>query len=143
MRTILIGVFGCVLLVVGSIAGVGGLGLLVTDPCTPTYRLSLQPADAASATPERTVSYGELRGVQKVAVDAALENRSKASFRTREPLAELTDVVIKKGGDRYVAHLRAAECRTPYDELAIAGFTGAVLGVLVIGFALVVHRHSR
>lgn len=142
MRTLLIGVFGIVLIITGSIAGVGGLGLLITDPCTSTYRLSLQPADTVSDTPEQTVSYGELTDVQKIAVDAALEDRSKMSLRDRKPLAELTDTVIEKNGDRYVAHLVSAECRTLYDELAIAGFSGAVIGLFLIGFAFIGHRLS-
>ena len=142
MRTILIGVFGGVLLIVGSIAGAGGLGGLITDPCTQTYQLSLQPAESMSDTPDQTVSYGELTDVQQVAVDAALENQSRVSFRDREPLAELTDTVIEKDGRRYVALLIANECRTLYDDLAIAGFTGAIGGLLLVGFALIVHRHS-
>ena len=142
MRTLLIGIFGSLLLIVGSIAGVGGLGGLIIDPCTQTYRLSLQPADSVSDTPDQTVSYGELTEVQQVAVDAALENRSRLSFRDREPLDELTDTVIEKNGSRYVAHVIANECRTLYDDLAIVGFTGAIGGFLLVGFALIVHRHS-
>lgn len=142
MRTVLIGVLGCVLLIVGSTAGVGGVGLILTDPCTSTYRLSLQPADSVPGTPERTVTYGELSDVQKTAVDAALENRTRMTFRNREPLAALTDNVIVKDGTRYVASLTTIECRTLYDDLAITGFTGAVVGLLLCGFALITHRHS-
>lgn len=142
MRTVLLGVFGSVLLIVGSIGGVGGLGLLITDSCTPTYRLTLQPADAVSDPPEQTVSYGQLTDLQQIAVDASLENRPRKSFRNREPLAELTETVIEKDDAHYVASLITSECRTPYDDFAIAGFSSAVIGVLLLGFTIIAHRHA-
>lgn len=142
MRAVLIAVLGSLLLIVGGIAGVGGLGLLITDPCASKYRLSLQPADSVSDLPEQTVSYGELSDVQKTAVDAALKNRSRLIFRNREPLAELAGKVIKMNDTRYVAHLETIKCRDLHDDLAIAGFTVAVVGISQIGFALIIHRYS-
>lgn len=142
MRTVLIGVAGSLLLIVGSLAGVGGLGLLVTDSCSPTYRLSLQSADSVSEAPERTITYGELTDVQRTAVDAALANRTRMTIRNRAPLAALTESVIEKDRTRYVATLVTVECRTPFDEIAITGFASAVCGGFLLGFALILRRHS-
>lgn len=142
MRTVLIGVVGSVLLIVGSLAGVGGLGLLITDSCSPTYRLSMQPVDSVADPPERTVTYAELTDVQRPAVDAALANQSRMTVRNRAPLAALTESVIKKDGMRYVATLVTVECRTPFDEIAIAGFASAVCGGFLLGFAFILRRHA-
>lgn len=140
MRTLLFGAVGLALLLSGLVAGVGGVGLQLADPCPTTYRLSLQPADAAADPPDETVRFASLSEYQRTAVTAALENRTRRTFGSRSRLEPLTDVVVAVGDDRYVADLVRSPCRSPYDELTIGGFAGATVGFFLAVYAAVLRR---
>lgn len=140
MRTILAGVFGVLLLLIGTVAGIGATALLVVDGCQESYRLVLDPADTVADAPEETTRVTELSGVQRTAVEAALEDRTGVAFTARPPLSDLTERVLVAGDDRYVPRLVAVPCRTPYEELALGGFGAGLVGLFVTSYALLVRR---
>ena len=142
MRTVVFGVVGSLLLLCGLFAGVGGVGLQLTDPCSPKHRLSLQPADAVADPPDQIVSFASLSEYQQTAVEAAAENRTRLRFTDRARLEPLTEVVISMEGDRYVADVVTEPCRSIYDELTMGGFTVALVGFFLTLYAVVVWRVS-
>lgn len=142
MRTLVFGVLGILLLLCGLLAGVGGVGLQLTDPCSPKYRLTLQPADAVADPPDRTVSMASLSEYQRTAVEAAADNRTRLRFTDRARLEPLTEVVIAREGGRYVADVVTEPCRSIYDELTIGGFTVALVGFFSTLYAVVAWRMS-
>ena len=142
MRALAVGLVGSILLIGGLVAGVSGLGLQIMNPCTPTYKLSLQPADSVTTTPDQTVTFESLSEYQRTAVQAAVENDTRLTFQNRERLAPLTEAVITMDDNRYVAEIIENPCQSLYDELAISGFAGAIVGALVSLYALAVWRFS-
>ena len=142
MRALLIGLLGSILLIGGLVAGAGGLGLQIMNPCAPTYQLSLQPANSVATTPDQTVAFELLSEYQRTAVQAAVGNDTRLTFQNRGRLAPLTEAVITMDGDRYVAEIVTEPCQSLYDELAIGGFAGATVGTLVSLYALAVWRFS-
>ena len=133
---------GSILLIGGLVAGVGGLGLQITNPCSPTHQLSLQPTDSVATTSDQTVAFKSLSEYQRTAVQAAVENNTRLTFQNREQLEPLTEAVIMMDGDRYVAEIVMEPCQSLYDELSIGGFVGAIVGALVSLYALAVRRFS-
>lgn len=136
------GVVGTLLLIVGFVVGAGGLVLLFTNPCPPTYHVSLQPVEAVADPPNETVSFASLDEHQRAAVTAALENRTERSFGSRDRLAALDDAVVSVDGDRYVADVVEEPCRTPYDDLSLGGFAGATVGFLLVLYAFLAWKLS-
>lgn len=142
MRMVLLGLAGGVLVVGGLVVGTAGVGLLLAEPCTPTYRLAVQPVEAAADPPERSVAVGSLTEQQRTAVEAAIDGRTRLALGDRAPLEPLTDVVIEAAEGRYVAEIVTNPCRSPYDELAAAGGLGVVVGGFLATYALVGRRLS-
>ena len=144
MRTLplLMGTFGVILVVSGLIAGIGGLGLQITNPCSPTYQVSPQPVESVTDPPDKTVTFGSLTEYQQTAVEAAMENRTRLTFRSRERLDPLTEAVIIIEENRYVATINEEQCQSLYGELALGGFAGAILGCFVVMFSIGVWRLS-
>ena len=144
MRTLMLvmGMFGAILVVSGLIAGIGGLGLEIANPCSPTYQVSLQPVDSVTNPPDKTVAFESLTTYQQTAVEAAMENRTRVTFKFRERLDPLTQAVIVLEENRYVVAISEDPCRSLYDELALGGFAGAILGCFVVMFSIAVWRLS-
>lgn len=142
MRALLTGVIGGLLLLAGSIAGTAGLGLQVTNSCSPHYQVSLQPANEAADAPERTVSFESLSDYQQMAVEAARGNGTRATFTARNRLEPLTEIVIVIEGDNYVAELVKDPCQSLYDELAVGGFIGAIVGLFLSIYSVILWRLS-
>lgn len=142
MRTIGFGVVGVLLLVGGFVVGAGGVGLSLTSGCSTTYQLSVEHASSVADPPGETVAYESLTDYQQSAVRAGLGNGSNAAFRQRAPLEALTEVVIAVEGERYVADLQRNPCRTPYEEIAIAGFAASIVGFFAVFYAYL-HRRLR
>ena len=144
MRTLplLMGMFGAILVISGLIAGIGGLGLQITNPCSPTYQVSLQPVESVTNPPDKTVTVESLTEYQQTAVEAAVESRTRLTFKSREQLDPLTEAVIIIEENRYVATISEEQCRSLYGELALGGFAGAILGSFVVMFSIAVWRLS-
>ena len=136
------GMFGAILVVSGLIAGIGGLGLEIVNPCSPTYQVSLQPADSMMSPSDKTVAFESLTEYQQTVVEAAIENRARRTFKSRERLDPLTEAVIIIEESRYVVAINEEPCRSLYGELALGGFAGAILGCFVVMFSIVVWRTS-
>lgn len=142
MRVLLAGLFGIVLLIGGLIAGVGGIGLQITHPCSPASQLSLQPADSVATPPDRTILFGSLTEYQQTAVEAAIDEQTRHTFKSRKQLEPLTEVVVEMEDGRYVADVIKNPCRSLYDELAIGGFAGSIIGAFVVMLSVVMWRTS-
>jgi hypothetical protein len=140
MRTLLLGLVGGFILLGGVVSGVAGLGLAFTHPCSPSYQFSIQSADSVSNPPEETVAFDSLSEQQQSAVEAALDEESNRWYTSQEPLDSLTDVVIVRDDSRYVAELVTNHCQSPYDEMAMAGFSVATVGFFVALFAVFTWR---
>ena len=144
MRTLplLMGMFGAILVVSGLIAGIGGLGLQISNPCSSTYQVSLQPVDSVTNPPDKTVIFESLTEYQQTAVEAAIENRTQLTFKSRERLDPLVEAVIIIEENRYIVAISEDPCQSLYGELALGGFAGAILGCFVVMFSIAVWRLS-
>ena len=136
MRTLLFGLFGGTLLIIGLAVGIGGLGLQLTHPCSSAYQLSLKPPNSTAKPPNQTSSFESLTEYQQSAVKAVLKNRTNRWFTQRDSLEPLTEVVILKRYDCYIAELITNRCESPYDELAIGGLIGATIGFFLVLYSL-------
>lgn len=142
MRTLLFGVVGSLLLIFGAIAGTVGLGLQLTNSCSTRYHVSLQPVTTVTDAPERTVPVESLSDYQQSAVENALGNGTNLAAPSPDRLEPLTEIVIVVNGERYVADIVEDPCRSLYDELAIGGFIGAIIGLFLSMYAVVLWRLS-
>lgn len=142
MRTFLVGVVGAILVISGLIAGIGGLGLQIANPCSPTYQVSLQLVDSVTNPPDKTITFKSLTKYQRTAVEATVQNRTRLTFKSREQLNSLTEGVIVMEENRYVVEISEEPCRSLYGELALGGFVGAILGCFVVMFSIAVWRLS-
>lgn len=139
-RALLATVVGVVLVLSGTLAGSAGVALMLTTPCSPSYRLAVQSAAVAPEVPDTTVSLSELSDVRRDAVRAAVENRTDVAFADREALATLTDDVILAGGERYVARVVTVPCETPYPGMVFGGVVAVTVGAFLLGYAVLLYR---
>lgn len=141
MRALVFGVVGVALLLGGMAAGVGGVGLMLADPCEPSYRLVIQPAEAVENPPSETRSFASLSDYQQTAVEAALSNQTRLTFQRQDALEELEAVTLVVNDQRYVVtDLVRDPCRDLYEEVALVGFTSAIIGGVLAGGAVVSWR---
>jgi len=122
------------------VAGSAGTVLSFTSPCSPTYRLAVEPAGAVGDGPGDATPVEELSEVQRAAVTAAVENRTNRSFSDRDALADLDGETVLVGEDRYLPRLVEKPCDTPRPELALGGWATFLVGGLVVSYGVLAHR---